>query len=408
MKILLYSLILLSFSTFAQKQQDCLNQNLHEIETFEPDSSSQDLVFIKNLIKDKEIISLGESTHGSKEVFQIKHRIIKYLVEECDFTVFAIEANMIECSLINNYIQTGEGNPEQLLARLGYWVWNTQEILDLIKWMRNYNINHLNQIQFTGFDMQSYSYALYKLNELTKSKSINLKKHLADINEIDTIIKDNQAKGIYQVSDSIREEMYNKCIGLQSEIRMLDSNKIEDYVNLVQYSELLTQYATRYSTHKPEHGYRDSCMAQNLNWIKKQKPSSKIIVWAHNGHVKRDKYTMGEFMDNLGMSAYVIGFSTSNGEYVAISDGEIKDNKLQIPNDSCYEFYFDQTESRNYFVDLRTLRDKCTFLDKTMQFREIGSMKRTEQFFESDLIIEYDAIIHVRKTNGAESFYKTK
>ena len=407
MKIILYLLIpFLSFTVSAQKQLDCLKKNLHEIETFEPDSSSRDLTFLQNYIKDRNIVSLGESTHGSKEIFQIKHRLIKYLIEECGYTVFAIEANMIECSILNNYIQKGKGDPEQLLANLGYWVWNTHEVLDLIKWMRNYNIDHLTKIKFTGFDMQSYAYSLYNLNKLVKDESLNLGNHLTEINKIDSVIRSNQANRIYQVSDSIKAEMYKNCIGLQNEIKTLDSSELIEYTNLIQYSQLLTQYATRYSTNKPEHGYRDSCMAQNLNWIKTQNPNSKIIVWAHNGHVKRDKYTMGEYLVSFGITPYVIGFSTSKGQYTAISEGKIQDNILQLPNDSCYEFYFDQVESPNYFIDLRSSRLNCKFLNKPLKFREIGSMKRKEQFFESTLVNEYDAIIHIQKTHGTESFYK--
>jgi erythromycin esterase len=405
MKILLYSIILLSFPTFAQNQSDCLNQNLHKIETFEPDTSSDDLAFVKGYIKDRDIVSLGESTHGSKEVFQLKHRIIKYLVAECDFTVFAIEANMVECSLLNNYIQTGKGNPEQLLARLGYWVWNTQEVLDLIVWMRDYNTNHSNQIQFTGFDMQSYFYSLYKINEFTTNGSINNSEYLNNINQIDTVIRANQMKGVYQVSDSLREKMYTNSAKLQAELKTLYSNKTNGYANLIQYSKLLLQYATRYSINKPEHGYRDSCMAQNLQWIKEQNPNSKIVVWAHNGHVKKGRYTMGKYMIDLEINPYVIGFSTNEGEYNAISNGEISTNELQIPNDSCYEYYLNQAKPPIYFLDLQSSVNKCDFLSKEMMFREIGSMSREEQFFESFLIEEYDAIIHVRKTKGAVSLY---
>ena len=37
-----------------------------------------------------------------------------------------------------------------------YWTWNTQEVLDMILWMRSYNegVDETEQISFYGFDMQ--------------------------------------------------------------------------------------------------------------------------------------------------------------------------------------------------------------------------------------------------------------
>jgi len=121
-----------------------------------------DLQPLKRLVREARIVSLGEATHGTREFFQLKHRILEFLVSEMGFTVFAIEASMPEAFDINQYILTGEGDPEKALAGLYFWTWNTAEVLEMVRWMRRYNAdpNHTAKVKFYGFDMQSATRAV--------------------------------------------------------------------------------------------------------------------------------------------------------------------------------------------------------------------------------------------------------
>src|SRR6185295_6792181 len=55
-----------------------------------------DLQPLKKVIGDARIVSLGEPTHGTREAFQMKHRLMEFLATEMGFTIFSIEANMPE------------------------------------------------------------------------------------------------------------------------------------------------------------------------------------------------------------------------------------------------------------------------------------------------------------------------
>ena len=68
-------------------------------------------------------MGLGEATHGSREFFTLKHRLIEYLVTEQGFTVFAFEADHGRCKPLDAYVTTSEGDPVQGLRDLGYWTW---------------------------------------------------------------------------------------------------------------------------------------------------------------------------------------------------------------------------------------------------------------------------------------------
>lgn len=128
--------------------------------TVEAKHGFDDLQPLKQLIGDARIVSLGEATHGSREIFQLKHRMVEFLASEMGFTIFAIEANMPEAYRVNDYVLNGTGDPAQLLRGLYFWTWDTEEVLAMITWMRDFNQSGKGRIEFTGFDMQTPTVAV--------------------------------------------------------------------------------------------------------------------------------------------------------------------------------------------------------------------------------------------------------
>lgn len=137
-----------------------LKSSVLTFETAEAGHGFDDLPPLKELIGDARIVALGEGTHGTREFFQMKHRLVEYLASEMGFTIFSIEANMPEAYRVNDFVLTGEGDPKQLLKGMYFWTWNTQEVLDMILWIREFNKSGKGRIEFTGFDMQTPDVAM--------------------------------------------------------------------------------------------------------------------------------------------------------------------------------------------------------------------------------------------------------
>lgn len=114
-----------------------------------------DMEPLRKVVGDARIVALGEATHGTREFFQLKHRMLEFLVAKMGFSIFAIEANMPEAYKLNDYVLRGEGDPAQLLKGIYFWTWDTEEVLDMIRWMRAYNQSGKGRLEFTGFDMQT-------------------------------------------------------------------------------------------------------------------------------------------------------------------------------------------------------------------------------------------------------------
>lgn len=114
-----------------------------------------DLAALDKVIGNSRIVGLGEDTHGTHEFFQMKHRLLQYLVQKKGFTIFSIEASMPQAYRLNDYVLDGKGDPKKLIADMGFWTWDTEELLAMVKWMYIYNQTAEKKIKFTGFDMQS-------------------------------------------------------------------------------------------------------------------------------------------------------------------------------------------------------------------------------------------------------------
>jgi erythromycin esterase-like protein len=142
-------------SRLDQPAVDWIAANAVRLKTPEAGNGFADMQPLKKIIGNARIASLGEATHGTREFFQLKHRMLEFLASEMGFTIFSIEANMPEAYRLNDYVLNGVGDPAKLLKGMYFWTWDTQEVLAMIEWMREFNKSGKGRVQFTGFDMQT-------------------------------------------------------------------------------------------------------------------------------------------------------------------------------------------------------------------------------------------------------------
>jgi erythromycin esterase-like protein len=158
-RALIAFLALLTVATLYAQQADptidWIRSHVIPLKTPEAGNGFDDMRPLKALIGQARIVSLGEATHGSREFFQMKHRMLEFLASEMGFSIFSIEANLPEAYRLNDYVLEGKGDPAQLLRGMYFWTWDTEEVLAMIRWMREFNKSGKGRVQFTGFDMQT-------------------------------------------------------------------------------------------------------------------------------------------------------------------------------------------------------------------------------------------------------------
>ena len=73
-----------------------LKANAMPLASAEPGSGFGDLAALRDVIGDARIVSLGKATHGTREFFQLKHRLIEYCVAELGFTTAIASVRDVE------------------------------------------------------------------------------------------------------------------------------------------------------------------------------------------------------------------------------------------------------------------------------------------------------------------------
>lgn len=153
-----------AFVAFAQDQTaiEWLRANAAPLATVEAGHGFADLQPLKQMIGDARIVSLGEATHGSREIFQLKHRLVEFLASELGFSVLAMEVDMPAAAIMNSALAIDGQDLRRPLSLFS--VWNTDEVLDMFKWMNTVKRSG-HQLAIAGFDMQRPEWALNVVRE---------------------------------------------------------------------------------------------------------------------------------------------------------------------------------------------------------------------------------------------------
>jgi erythromycin esterase len=417
-----------------------LRENAVPFRTTRPDTDFADLMPLKAMIGEARIVALGEATHGTHEFFQMKYRLIRFLVEEMDFNIVAFEANWPEANLINDYVQSGHGNAANSLAGLQYWTWNTQEVLDLIEWMRNYNQQHGNAppISFYGFDMQSAKLATDNVITYLETvdsaamKSAQVKFACFRPYQDYTWQQPLYAQQTTETKMACRRDLqavYDNLAAHQSAYEALSSP--EAFVLTLQNARIILQNEKMAATSEDGNfmavarfDARDQAMAENVTWLLEQAgPDAKIILWAHNAHVQtvawnfQDvRYTpMGNYLrQRYGNELVVFGFSFYTGSFNAFdydaSTGNYHGLKAhpagQLPPNN-YEQYLHSAGLSHFFLDLRQITPLASandWLFESHWFRFVGAVydsrgKAEDSAYVVKLPEAFDVLIYIDETS---------
>lgn len=386
-----------------EKQLNWLRNNCVKISTEDPSSSKPDLSGIEDIVGNAKIVALGEGTHGTSEFFKMKHRIVKYLAEHMGFTIFAIEANLPEAKKVNDYVLYGKGNPKEALAGMYFWTWNTQEVLEMIEWMRSFNQSGKGRIEFWGFDMQTPTVAMEIVRKFAASSDRN---YLDSINlaynDIDSLISGHNNLKNWRNDLFCRLRSVNAKSVLEHLItkrnQYLSKNTTEQIDWIIQNAEIVFQSMAEYTNNGPS---RDESMAKNIEWIlSHSKPGSKIVLWAHNAHVSKNisgYKPMGSCLNKIyGKDLIVFGFGFHEGRYTAIGKSGLGTYTTSSSAPGSFEWAFHKTGIPQFIIDLRKAAEssgESAWIKRELDFRSIGAVAMDYAFSPMTISNEFDALI---------------
>jgi erythromycin esterase len=410
-----------------------LKENAVAIKMVEAGNGFADLLPLKKVFKDVRFVGLGEETHGTREFFQFKHRMLEFLVREMGFRVFAIEASYSACQNIDDYVMGRTDDSAKALDSQGFWTWNTEEVRAMMNWMRDYNLSapaH-RRVRFIGFDIQ--------VNDPGKARLLEYLKRVAPERFADTetffkVDMEELRNSVFLRGDSAKDELarlkqlrdqYNDLfIFLElGGAKLAAKSTPAEYEQMREYARVLVQYAD--ASGRAGFGgavARDLYMADNFHRMVEREPAgTRFVVWAHNGHIATGDNdgaspSFGHYLRRFyGKDYYALGFSFNQGSFQS-REAQHKDpnNRMLMsftvhpaPADSV-DWYLAQTGVKILLIDFRLSRKSAEigeWLAAPHPMRSIGSIYAagSEQSSFSPVTIgkEFDGLFFIDTTSRA-------
>ena len=274
-----------------------------------------DLAFLTPLAQAR-LIGVGEGSHGTHEHFVLKARIFKALVQEHGFTTLAFEANPARAQAVQAYISGESADLTAAVNGLGFSVWRTAEIRDLLVWMRGYNAARGSKpaLNFVAVDMQDPGGSAALLGTLVPG----LAAAAAPFAKLEP----------YQIDELVKDPAQQKAFTEQAATLLQQANALNANTPHRAQAQALARTVQQAVLAATGQGTRDDFMAENLLAVLKADPQGKVILWAHNSHVSKAPDALAQtgmgtrLAEALGRDYRTIGQTFTGGSIRATLVGQ--------------------------------------------------------------------------------------
>lgn len=292
------------------------------------------------------MIGVGEATHGSKEFLVTKSKCFLYLNRYLGYRDLALEIPFSIGPLISSYInnEVSKTYIDSILqpAKTIY----SSEFFQFLDSLKTFNASSEKnrKIRVWGFDLdQYYDYALLQLKNITQKLGDKYARRFIEI----TISIPGNYKKITNIksqytSDSVRDAIVKLRNFTDSLRTNLDKDDVFIVTMCVQQIERSFEY---FSEANGSFAFRDKNMAENVIAISDHIESSRIMLWGHNLHIKKNSVgfkNMGDWLDKkYGKIYFSIGSIFKEGSYRVWYRGLLSQKLLPASTSSDLALFLD-------------------------------------------------------------------
>jgi erythromycin esterase len=412
------------------KWHQWIKENAKPIESIRPEVGDvyRDLRFFEPLLKNKRILFLGESSHGAAQFNSSKVRLIKYLHEKLGYQVLAFESGLGELFALNTQIP--KQPPEQSMRKGLFEIWQTKEVLSLFEYIKKRSTTD-KPIQLAGMDMQpvgSYGTFLKEWFQKVDPQMGYLAKQTEDIfamslhqsdrknfqQEQKQMIRNYQK--LYQFTKKHEKKLsenYPDSNQITQVTQYVLQDRIHSIAKVIPHYVSYNFYLQSGKESKATEAYnryniaRDQVMAKHMVWItKKLYPKQKIIVWAHNLHIRKTNtktenpkrssiVNLGQLLPaKIKKQSYVLGLYMNRG-VSALNDRKAQVVRFPHPKGRV-ESILGKTGYPNFFIDLSQAKkqEETSWMFTQRAILDWGAWEEHLVFKE-----QYDGILFIDQVN---------
>jgi erythromycin esterase len=420
--------------------------------TTDPRSES-DLEPVADRLAEATVIGLGESTHGTREFFTLKHRIIRNLVIQHGLRAVALETNLPETMALHDYVVHGEGDPRAALRSVHAECWHVESVLSLVEWLRAFNACRpvADRVALYGFAGHSTHGAVEGLREQFDAVDadflVSIAADLAVVDDGNELLREDDLTAVgtvdewTAVTERVVQTVRNHLDGHRAAHVSATSERAwaraRRYVAVIEQTltktraldafegDARTAYTrAQYLRRMRETGLPGRTMADNVAWIRDRADADTVVLWAHDAHINRGSFTfpgvdasapsLGRCLAEQHGDGYVaVGFSFGRGQFRAIrerDDGGFEPSAVSIdaPVPGTLDAALDSLDDPQAFVDLRAAgeddRTADWLTEPRAQFRTGGTYDAdgpADQLVEYVYADAFDGFCFVAETTPA-------
>ncbi len=281
------------------------SDNAIEIESLDLSAPATDLGAIDPLIGSARLVGLGESRHDTREQLRLKGRLVRHLIEDLGFRALILEESTAHAEAIDRLVRSEDGDPQTTMNQLaGWYLWDTEEMLELVEWIREFNrrqpANH--QVRVFGADVTAPALGMREvleaLDDLGIEAGLDADTLGLDLHEGDFWPTTWARYGTLPVAR--RTEISLNCERLVEAVRsnrekIATATSKEAYERLLLMAEIGQSGNSLFMASDREVGgaIRESGMSRTTLWILDHVVEDhRAILWAHNLHVATGSFRM--------------------------------------------------------------------------------------------------------------------
>lgn len=246
------------------------------------DEMSKDLIAAR--ARRARVIGLGEANHGTREFLRERISLFLYLAKAGVTRTLALEAGAGEVAALDDYIHGASLDPRRAVAELDYWMWDTEEFVEVLAELREHNMaaEYGSRVSLVGVDVQDAKAAantlLESTHDLTAHEARLLEIVKSDEGVSAAVLPDHDK----QVLDALLERIIKRGAGATHQ-----SPETRQWLAAASIVERLKIVPLQGA---PRILQRDRGIADMVLMALSVVGSDRMTILAHNDHLAKDPY----------------------------------------------------------------------------------------------------------------------
>jgi len=327
--------------------------------------------------------------------------------------------------------------------RFPHWMWRNKDVVQFLEWLRKYNTSKTgpdHQAGFYGLDLYSLHDSIDAVLSYLAKADPTAARRMARWYSCFDNFGGNPQRYSHQAGMGLAPSCENDVIRALQDLRirkefyMLRNGgaAAEEYFS-AEMNAVVVRNAERYyrmmlradvsSWNLRDHHMMETLLALRRH-LNQQEGRAKVVVWGHNSHLgnaeatqmhEQGELSLGQLVrHHFGEQAFSVGLTTYRGTVTASSnwDGPAERKRVRPALETSFECLFHQTGVPRFWLEFSKDQQMRELLRLPRLERAIGVVyqpesERRSHYQFAHLSDQFDAIIHVDRTQAVEPLEKT-